>query len=166
VPEAERDAIEMMERCHRKLSERAEELVALVGQGDDEAVAETLDFFSKVTRRHFADEEQSIFPRLSEADAALASRLTQEHRAHEALLDELRGATQGEGGDVVALARRWSEELSAHAAREDEELLPLLKAMDEAAIDAITAEMKARRGGGGGRRGGGGGGGGSGRRGG
>ena len=159
----ERDAIEMMERCHRKLGERARELVELASATDrnDEAVSEVLDFFAKVTRRHFADEEHSIFPRLPDDRAELAAELTKEHRAHEELLEALRSAAEGDG-DLRALAERWSEELTSHAQREDEALLPLLRNMGDGTLTAITAEMKARRGrgGGGGGRGGGGGGGG------
>ncbi|MEQ9319685.1 MAG: hemerythrin domain-containing protein, partial [Polyangiaceae bacterium] len=147
----ERDAIEMMERCHRKLGERAQELVQLASspERDDEAVSELLDFFAKVTRRHFADEEHSIFPRLPDDRAELAAALTKEHREHEALLNALQAAASGDG-DLHALAERWSEELTSHAAREDEALLPLLRNMRDGALTAITAEMKARRGRGGG----------------
>lgn len=154
----------MMERCHRRLEERARELVDLAAakERDEEALADVLDFFSKVTRRHFADEEQSIFPRLPDDRAELAAALAAEHREHEALLARLEAAARGEG-DLLATAKLWSEALMSHAAREDDELLPLLRAMGDGARTAITAEMKARRGRGRGRRGGGGGRGGGGR---
>lgn len=162
---SDRDAIAMMGRCHDKLSQRADELVACAAAGDD--VSELLAFFEKVTKRHFADEERSIFPRLDGRHAELVEQLTAEHRAHEALLTELHEAAAG-SGDLVGLAETWRRELTAHALAEDDELLPLLEALPADVVATITAEMKARRGKGGDRRGtgggrGGGGGGGGGR---
>ena len=161
-----RDALEMLERTHRRMEDRARELREVAaslaaGSGseeDRENARQLLNFFTRSVPRHFADEEQSVFPRLSEAHAALAEKLTADHRIHESALDALLVAidTWREPPDVdratefLHLAERLEQLYREHAALEDVELLPVIKALPEEVLEEIATEMAGRRGRGGG----------------
>ena len=161
-----RDPLEMLERTHRRMEERAGELcevAASLAAGSDseedcENAGQLLNFFTRSVPRHYADEEQSVFPRLSEAHAALAEKLTADHRIHESALDALlvafdtwRGPPDADRAtEFQHLAERLEELYREHAALEDAELLPVIKALPEEVLEEIGTEMAGRRGRGGG----------------
>jgi hemerythrin-like domain-containing protein len=159
------DPFVRLERSHRRLEERLDELAAaardLSSEGAVDAVRDVAGFFARAVRRHEDDEERSLFPRLAaRADLApVLERLAREHREHESLhreLDEL-VADLDEGvpveerrDDLLALATRLATAYRTHIDDEERLLFPAARAsLDAAAIDAITKEMEDRRGGGG-----------------
>lgn len=178
-----RDPFEQLERSHRRLEERLEDLAwaareARGAAADVDAIRDVAAFFSRAVRRHEEDEEGSLFPRLRELAAKsdllpLLDRLAAEHREHVALharLDEIIAQLDAKPDDTTAIAElsAVSDALAAayrsHVDAEEKTLFPAARAaLDRAALDAIGQEMQARRGGGRGGGGGGGGGGGRGR---
>src|SRR5579862_6600801 len=85
-----------MEASHRRHDEHVRALVSAtrrVAQGgftaDDQAALEgAIDFFLRAAPRHFADEEETLFPRLRAARPELTpalDRIATEHREHEAM---------------------------------------------------------------------------------
>ncbi len=160
------DPFEQLERSHRRLEERLDDL-ARATSGDDvdmETVREVAGFFARAVRRHEEDEERSLFPRLLESSrraelAPILERLSREHREHEALhakLDALVADADARGagaasdelrrrvdavGDALARAYR------SHIDDEERQLFPAARAaLGPSEIAAITAEMQARRG--------------------
>jgi hemerythrin-like domain-containing protein len=99
--------------------------------------------------RHFAFEEQQLFPRLHQGGAGdLAALLLEEHGTLNAVAAELlplaRRAAAGEArGDCGAAALRrtaleWAERLESHIDKETRALLP---ALDEVLDDAADGEL-------------------------
>jgi iron-sulfur cluster repair protein YtfE (RIC family) len=131
-----KSALEMLSRSHRKLEQHADMLVA----GE---VEEAIEFFTRSTANHFADEEQSLFPRLQASP--LLEQLVKEHREHEDLLARLKASLDGDG-DTAALAKQLAAAYRAHTELEDRDLLPQLEALDADTQQAIKEEMRARRG--------------------
>jgi hypothetical protein len=128
-------------------------------------------------RRHFLDEEGSVFPRLSTRRPELADALAQlsaEHPPQVGLQNAIAEAARdldddsrpGAGKQLLELAERLAELHHTHVAREDELFAGIAKdALTPEDDTEISAEMETRRDrDGGGRGGGGGGGGGGGRR--
>jgi len=178
------DPFAQLERSHRRLEERLEDLrevareAASSGRADVPALRDVADFFARAVRRHEDDEERSLFPRLAHDDAlaAIGARLAGEHREHEALharldravdaIDRAEGPSEESGAiaELVAVSDALGAAYRAHVDEEERALFPAARAaLDAEALDAIAREMAERRGGGGGGRGRGGGGGGGGR---
>src|SRR4051812_20458310 len=109
-----RDPFEQLERSHRRLEERLEDLVAIAREArnaavDVDAVRDVAGFFARAVRRHEEDEELSLFPRLREHAelVPLLDRLAAEHREHLALhaqLDGLIGTLDRVPDDAPAIA--------------------------------------------------------------
>ena len=143
-----RDPFEMLERCHRRLEETLAELAPPTRQALDEA----LHFIDRSMQRHENDEEQSLFPRLAglTALAPLLDRLTAQHRAQSALVEELRAqlsAADGDDARVADVVARLGAAYRAHIAVEERELFPAARAALSADdVAAMGAEMDARRG--------------------
>jgi hemerythrin-like domain-containing protein len=164
------DPLGMLRACHRRI-ERAldvtERIVALEAEGPlDErarlALSRTLHYFRIGVPRHAADEEESLFPRLGSAGEIGGAANTPDYLAaeHEVLdaahreLDELgqellangrfsSGENRGRFGLLVQRLRCIYRE---HIRVEDDELFPTAaQALDPAALEAIGAEMAARR---------------------
>lgn len=177
---ATEDALDQLDRTHRRhdqalaaLLEAAGHLAAgRAGPGDLDDIGEAIAYFERAVPRHFADEEDSLFPRL---DAALPARrgdldrLRAEHTEHLADHARLRELFDGWGADVpgpddaaalLAVAQRHAATHRRHVELEDELFAEARAALSPEALTAIADEMDARRG----RGGGGGGGGGGGRR--
>ncbi len=182
----------MLDRSHRKLERRLADLAAAARALADGTATrvelfvarEVRDYLERSAARHVEDEEQSIFPRLADEPraSALIAQLRAEHREHDALHAELAELLRrierprcppALAKALVDVADRLSDAYDAHIAREDDELLPALpRWLDAGALEAVHAEMRARRPGGegrdrrrgGGRGGGGGGGGGGGKK--
>lgn len=175
-----RDPFEQLERSHRRLEERLEDLtwIAREARGaavDVDALRDVVAFFARAVRRHEEDEERSLFPRLrgvAELGEPIA-QLEAEHREHLALharLDPLVTTLDRTPDDARAIeelahvADALVRAYRSHVAAEEQTLFPAARAaLDADALAAIAREMQERRGngggGGGGGRGGGGGGG-------
>lgn len=143
-----RDPFEMLERCHRRL----EETMATLRQPTRERLDEALKFFDRSLQRHEEDEEQSLFPRLAQVPklAPILDRLTVQHRDQAMLIEELRWLASAPSlaparlGDIIATL---GDLYRLHIAVEERELFPAAKeALDDAAVEAMAAEMDARRG--------------------
>ena len=121
--------------------------------GERQRLDEALDFFASAAKRHHADEEASLFPRLR-SDATLApllETLASEHRAHDEARGEIEGMIRADasGEAVVARVEAFVTMVRAHVEREDRELLPAAeRALDADARAAVAEEMRGRRGGG------------------
>jgi iron-sulfur cluster repair protein YtfE (RIC family) len=160
----DRDALEMLERCHRQLEDSLERLgVAATtlaagrgGQAEIDTVAEAVERLQRTGHRHVADEEESLFPRLAGRGIdELIQILKQQHREHQALEGELAAVAARVAlpcpADVAAALDRVAVALQRayqkHMDREDRELIPAAAGLlgdDERA--ALQAEMQARRG--------------------
>ncbi len=167
--------LEQLDRSHRRHDEQMRNLCAATrrvaqgsyGQDDQEAITEAVDYLLRAVPRHFGDEEESLFPRLTAAlpeIAAELARLADEHRTHEALhlkLNELWArASKGDRAAARALddeAQRLASAYARHVTEEDALFARVIPAITEDEDRTIMDEMDARRGRGGGGGGGGGG---------
>ncbi len=173
-----RDPFEQLERSHRRLEERLQDLGAAARQAKEtgradayqlDGVREVVAFFARAVRRHEDDEEKSLFPRLAGREELRASieKLAREHTEHEALhgaLDRVVGVLEGAPEDAAAIeeldrvSRALTEAYRTHIEEEERALFPAARAaLDASAIEAMAREMDERRAGGGRGRGGGGG---------
>jgi hemerythrin-like domain-containing protein len=155
------DPFVQLERSHRRLEERLDDLArATSGQGDKlidvELVRDVAGFFDRAVRRHESDEEASLFPKLAgRADLApVLERLAREHREHESLharlatlardLDPKDDAARRE---IESLCDELTRAYRTHIDVEERELFPAARAaLDADAIATISREMQARRG--------------------
>lgn len=149
-----RDAVSMLDRSHRRLEQRLAELTAAAARYRSDADADALDaarevrdFLQKAAARHERDEERSVFPRLTGAGDLIAA-LSDEHRLHEQAIAALAAALVPpvDAAALVSCATRLERMYRDHLDREEAELMPRVRDLDEAALDAIYAEMQARRG--------------------
>ena len=144
------DAFGRLESCHRRHEEEIAALVAAARAGDQATAEDVLAFLDRSSPRHFADEEESLFPRarakVPEHAEAIA-RLVAEHREQEKIHDRLR--VRVEAGDLAA-ALPEAEALAAihrrHAAAEDVLFPKLAEALGAEELAAIADEMQGRRG--------------------
>jgi len=152
------DPFEQLTRSHRRLEEACAALIeASRAEHLDEPTARAVaDFFARQVRRHEADEEESLFPRLaSNAElTAIIEQLRKEHEAHVALHERLeRALATPVLIEVRQVAAALEDAYRTHIDVEEAVLFPtarrLLKEHD---LAAIVDEMQARRGPRGGRR--------------
>jgi hemerythrin-like domain-containing protein len=157
------DPFERLTRSHRRL-EAALSALAEAARGDrlDETVArDVADFLARQVRRHEADEEESLFPRLASiADVAeVVDQLRAEHRAHVELHERLERALAATAPieDVRRIAAALEDAYRTHIEIEEAVLFPAARrALSSQDLAAIFDEMMSRRGHGpegGGRRG-------------
>ena len=131
-------SLAQLERSHRRhddvmaaLLEAARRLAAgRPDPADLERVREAVDYFERAAKRHFLDEEGSVFPRLStrrpELAAELAS-LSAEHPAHIELQGKIAAAAKnlddtsrpGAGKELLDAAMALAEARTSHVGRED-----------------------------------------------
>lgn len=153
--------MERLERCHRRLEERLEELdasaTALRRSGAVGAhwssVADVLAYLERAGVRHDEDEEQSVFPRLASHASLrpLLKRLRADHRSQRALvvaLAKLVAApkTKKSVQTLSEITRALRAEYLAHIRREDSQLLPAIaQHIGEHEQAIMAAEMAARR---------------------
>jgi hemerythrin-like domain-containing protein len=157
------DPFEQLERSHRRLEERLDDLaMATSGETVDlDAVREVAAFFARAVRRHEDDEERSLFPRLRGRPelVPILERLSREHREHEALhtkLDALAQIPVTEASarpaaelraEVEAVGDALTRAYRAHIEEEERHLFPAARAaLDATAQAEMVAEMQARRG--------------------
>jgi hemerythrin-like domain-containing protein len=164
------DPFAQLERSHRRLEERLDDL-ATAARGLDrgearDALREVCGFFARAVKRHEEDEERSLFPRLAGVAelAPVLDALAREHREHEALharleslVADLESGVPADvlAGDLADVASRLATAYRSHIADEERTLFPAARAtLDDAALRAIADEMEQRReaGRGGGRR--------------
>jgi hemerythrin-like domain-containing protein len=158
------DPLGMLAACHRKL-ERQLATLAHLGRHLPEhgcdveartAARAILKYFDSAELHHQADEEQSVFPRLAQAQPAqalaLIAALERDHTALAAQWRKLRPLLAAIAvGQRANLAPKQVAEITlayeTHIAQEETEFLPLAtRAFDPAAIAAIGREMAERRG--------------------
>jgi hemerythrin-like domain-containing protein len=148
------DPFAQLERSHRRLEERLEDL-AQADAAHIDVVRDVAAFFARAVKRHEQDEEESLFPRLA-GHAELApvlERLAREHAEHASLhaqLDTIIEALDAKAPEAARdLARVTTALMHAYRNHVDEEervLFPAARALlDEAALVAIANEMTARR---------------------
>ncbi len=152
----------MLRACHERIQRQCATLAKLAthlrrdGLTDAarQAAADIHRYFSSAGRRHHADEEQDLFPRLRTEPAltGLLDTLTREHVAMESLWQRLEpllaapdtihdlDAFAGLAGEFNALYRQ-------HIARENSELLPQAEQLLSVEQQReLGARMAARRG--------------------
>jgi hemerythrin-like domain-containing protein len=163
----EDDPFAQLERCHRRLEERLDELAKT--PGDDEVRERLFGFFDRSIRRHEEDEEASLFPRLvgSAELAPVIDALRREHTAQSELQRALRDAKRED--EIIRALDALRAAYLSHIETEEKRLFPAARGLlDAVALEGLAREMQARRGhegeGRGGRERDGGGGGGGGRR--
>ncbi len=158
------DPLGMLCACHRRIERQLATLARLQrhlpehGSDTDARAAARgiLRYFDTAAVHHHADEEGSIFPRLTElapaATARLLADLAADHQRLAAHWRHLRpllaaiaaGSRANLAPRQVALLRQAYD---AHIAREEAELIPLATAaLDRDALAVIGAEMARRRG--------------------
>ncbi|HEX8710350.1 MAG TPA: hemerythrin domain-containing protein [Terracidiphilus sp.] len=162
------DPIGMLTDCHRRIENflRVLDLVRNRAKGrtltDEEssAVQASLDYFRKGGRRHTADEEESLFPRLrkqlSEADFKELDGLEHEHQfadARHAEVDELytrwisAGAlNEAESARLATAVDELVRMYAGHIRIEEEVVFPrAARALDRETVKAIGDEFRKRR---------------------
>jgi hemerythrin-like domain-containing protein len=157
--------IEHLNACHRRIEERLltlERAGAALVQRPAEALAAiqaAFWFFDSSGANHTADEEDSLFPRLTPhlapEDLQWLAALEAEHARAEALYDRLKAhvatlppqPTPAQQDLYAELAAALCSLYRQHIQNEDSRF-PLLasRALSPADLDAIAREMKLRRG--------------------
>ena len=157
-------AIDRLDSCHRRLEERFELLVEHAdavarGVANDDTWDELDELFRQIertVRRHDADEEESVFPRLAQHPALrpLLDRLRVDHQSQSKQIADLgaRLARLKESGTAprrrfLRLCTQLRSAYLDHIRREDRELLPAVERyISKPDQDAIATEMMDRRG--------------------
>ena len=144
------DPLARLESCHRRHDEEIAALVEAARRDDEAAVGDVLAFLDRSTPRHFADEEQSLFPRVlakAPEHAEVIARLVAEHREDEKIAARLR--VRFDAGDLPAVLVE-AEALAAlyrrHVDAEDQLFPKLAEILGADEWAAIAAEMQGRRG--------------------
>jgi hemerythrin-like domain-containing protein len=157
------DPLGMLAACHRRIERQLATLARLQRHlpehgcdGDARAAARgILRYFDNAAPNHHADEEESLFPRLTLAASDLRALVRDLERDHAALavhwrrLRPLLAAIAG--GQRANLSpgqvRTVTATYEAHIAREEDVLLPrAAQLFDAATLEIVGGEMAARRG--------------------
>jgi hemerythrin-like domain-containing protein len=162
------DPIGMLKDCHRRI-ERFLDILCQVAQqakgralNSDErsAVEVALRYFCESGPRHNMDEEESLFPRLRDVEAAAVleevQRLESEHKEAGVLHDEVAhlyskwiaegGLNAGEGTRLDTIAKKLEQIYREHIHIEEDVVFPLAaKVLDRSAVTAMGLEFKNRR---------------------
>jgi hemerythrin-like domain-containing protein len=142
------DPFDRLDASHRRHDEVMRELRDAIEQGDADAIDGALGFLGRSTPRHFADEEESLFPRVVARAPAMADgldALAAQHREHEALHARLAGAA----GDPARMLRALDalEDLHQRHVETEDMLFPALRlVLEPEDLAAIEDEMQGRRG--------------------
>ncbi|MCW5805094.1 MAG: hemerythrin domain-containing protein, partial [Deltaproteobacteria bacterium] len=124
--------------------------------GDLETVHAAVAYFERSARRHFKDEEGSVFPRLSTRRPELAvdlATLSAEHPAQVELQSSVAAAVRDLDGSprpaagkaLLDAATRLADAHRSHVAREDELFTIAREALTQEDDAEIVAEMETRR---------------------
>jgi hemerythrin-like domain-containing protein len=162
------DPIGMLTDCHRRIERFLNVLDGVchrarartLTEEETSAVQASLDYFRRGGRRHTADEEESLFPRLraelSEADFKELDKLEHEHQTADALhaeVDELcthwLSAGTLNGGDSARLTAAVEELVRIYAGHiriEEDVVFPrAAKMLDPKTVKVIGDEFRRRR---------------------
>lgn len=150
--------LEHLKACHRRIEERLdtlERIAAHIGTNRDEAVealGRVFAFLDSSGVLHTADEEESIFPRLTprleRAEMSFVAGLEHDHTTAHHLYSELRelAAEQDFGPAFQGLIERLVAHYRKHIAKEDEVLDSLCREkLTPPELAEISVEMMARR---------------------
>jgi len=150
------DPFERLTRSHRRLEERLEDLERGAREKNVATLRDVCAFLDRQVRRHEADEEGSLFPRIAkttnETLRVLAERLAREHRTHEALHARLERATDAlerddDATDLAGAADAITVAYRAHLREEEQTLFPLTRSeLTSEELAAMAREMDERRG--------------------
>lgn len=152
--------------CHRRIEDRLAALGCVIPFLNDkreealQVISNALSFFKTNGAWHTADEEESVFPRLSPSltteENMLLDRLDQEHRRAESLhleLERVVAAMAAESPIAPALADEYAGLVasltslySTHIEVEDSRLMAIGARLTLGELAAISREMKVRRG--------------------
>lgn len=162
------DPLGMLEDCHRRI-ERFLHILCLVAEqasgrplSEEESAAVTaaLHYFQEGGRRHSADEEESVFPRLRavDLDRSLANlaHLEDDHRRTANLHQRVESLYQkwidssalsnGEQQALLSATRELQRIYKEHIHMEESIVFPrAAQVLDKAAIAAIASEFQVRR---------------------
>jgi uncharacterized protein (DUF2249 family)/iron-sulfur cluster repair protein YtfE (RIC family) len=145
------EAFEVMRSHHRLLGEQLVARAAAVSEAvagcrpHDAALADLVAYLAEEVLPHAIAEEETIYPAVAAARAdlvAYVSEMAAEHDAFSAAAGALAGLT--EGSAAAQRARQIAELFAAHAAKENEVLLPALLASDDVDLAALLAQMHRR----------------------
>jgi hemerythrin-like domain-containing protein len=144
------DALAQLDRSHRRHDEEMRALIEAAKAGELDAIADAVAFLERSSPRHFADEEESLFPRLRARDPSLGDaldRIAAEHRDHEKRHARLRvRCDAGDAPAVLAEAEALDALYRRHVAEEDELFGRARALLEPSDHVAILAEMDGRRG--------------------
>ena len=159
------EPFEMLAACHERVQRMLRllrRLAAHLGEhGADaqaaQAAVDVMRYFDEAAPRHHDDEELHVLPRLREqGQAGLADRLHAQHvamhaawaRLREDLADVAAGRPPaGAHADFVARGEAFAAMYDEHIPLEDGQAYPQARAaLDAAALQAMSADMAARRG--------------------
>ncbi len=162
------DPLGMLEDCHRRI-ERFLHILCLVAEqasghplSDEESAAVTtaLHYFQEGGRRHNADEEESVFPRLRAVDPESSqtnlAHLEDDHRRTENLHQRVESLyrewidtsalSSGEQQALLSATSELQRIYREHIHMEESIIFPhAARVLDKAAIAAIGLEFQARR---------------------
>ena len=162
------DPFGMLEDCHRRIKRFLHSLCTVATQAsgrslneeESAAVSAALHYFQEGGRRHNADEEESLFPRLRAARAKDAqtnlAHLVDDHRSTEQLHREMEVIFRkwinastlsiSEQNTLLSATAELQRIYTAHIDLEESTVFPLAaQVLDQAAIAAIGSEFQARR---------------------
>jgi len=156
----------MLTDCHRRIERFLHILCTVAAQAsgrsfnseEAEAVNAALHYFHEGGRRHNADEEQSLFPRLRAAQSHLEdlAHLEDDHRRTEHLHHQVESLYRKwiassalsaiEQTQLLSAAAQLQRVYAAHIKMEESTIFPhAAEVLDSSAIAAIGAEFQARR---------------------
>lgn len=162
----------LLSDCHRRIEQFLSVIAtiaevrcgAALGAADRQALEGALRYFATAAKRHAADEEESLFPRLRAAGDPKAraacetlERLEADHRVaeqHHEAVHALGTRWLSEGILSAGDARRLGEHVAElkrlygeHITIEDRELFPAAgRVLSASDLEAVGREMAARRG--------------------
>lgn len=159
--------LEMLLACHERIRRQCATLLRLrshlAAHGADAAAGSAargvMRYFDRAARDHHEDEEQDLFPALAEAVAGsdpvclrqLVDSLTADHRELARLWGPVRQWLAAVAGGTAPLDTApldaFAELYQRHAAREEQELLPMAsRLLGAQELDRIGRAMRLRRG--------------------
>lgn len=147
LPRAMMRIREFMVEDHRHCDDLFVSAEQLANSGDLAAARQAFEDFSAATFRHFATEEQTLFPAF-EAQTGMRMGPTQvmrmEHQQMRSLMDAAKMALQtGAKDDFLAQAETLLIMLQQHNMKEENVLYPMCDQHLAAAEDALLTQMRA-----------------------
>jgi len=162
------DPLGMLQDCHRRIERFLHILCTVATQAfgralseeESAAVTAALHYFQEGGRRHNADEEESLFPRLRAAQPkdvqADLTHLEDDHRSTEQLHHEVEVLFRkwidasvlgpAEQTRLLSATTELQRIYTAHIDLEESTVFPLaVQVLDQTAIAAIGSEFQARR---------------------